>query len=187
MELEVSYRIHKRFPLVSPLSQMRPVHILPSHLFEIQFYIILPSALFVPRFHFSSQRSLVSAVVFHSVTAVKINEPVYRIWALLFVYCKLWSSCLWGSSSGSVRLLVFGLMLLFRLVYPRNCGWCDSLSPSDAMRRSRGLQWLHTEAVLNVICSVGRITVSIFQGIAGALQQLLRVSWTRSQIVWTRR
>ena len=67
-------------------------------------------------------------------------------------------------------------MLLFRLVYRGNCGWCDSLNSSDAMHRSRGLQWLRTEAVLNVICSVGRITVSIFQGIAGALQQLLRVS-----------
>jgi len=73
------YRIHKSSRLVSLLSQMRPVHILPSHLFEIQLYIILPSALPVPRFRFSSQQSLVSAVVFHSVTAVKNDEPVYRI------------------------------------------------------------------------------------------------------------
>ena len=45
---------------------------------------------------------------------------------------------------------MFGLMLLFRLVYPRNCGWCDSLNSSDTMHRSRGLQWLRTKAVLNV-------------------------------------
>lgn len=159
-----------------PLSQLRPVHILPYHLFEIQFCIILPSALFVLHFRFSSQQSPVSAV-FHSITAVKMtNQFIESELNLLFVYCKSWPRCSRGSSSGSARLLVIDLMLLLRdLCIPVTVddvtAWAQATRCSGAV----GLQWLRTEAVLSVSCSAGLITVSIFQGTAGALQQLLRV------------
>jgi hypothetical protein len=43
MEPTVHYRVHKNPPLVSILSQINPVHSLPSYLLKLNFNVIVPS------------------------------------------------------------------------------------------------------------------------------------------------
>ena len=42
MDPKIYYRVHEGPPLVSCRNQMDPVHILPSHFFNIHFNIIIP-------------------------------------------------------------------------------------------------------------------------------------------------
>ena len=129
------YRLHNTAPLVCVLSQINPVHALPSYFFEIRFNIILPYVGLPSVFFLSSSptKTLYAFIVF----LIRATCPAYLIFLWFVARIKFskgyrsLSSSLCSFLYSAVTSSLFGPNIVFSTLLPNILSLCSSLNMTD--------------------------------------------------------